>query len=403
MNRRTFAETTLKGILGLGVVSGTKLHGATNSALVDSVIYIYMDGGMTHLDTFDPKSHENAGDTKILETDVPGLKLGHHLTQLSKFSKNIAVVNSLNSQTGAHRQGQYLMKTSYKEIATIVHPTLGSWASYYDSNRNTALPSYVAVRRPSRHPGSGWMPAKNAPVDITDPNKGLEYSKLISKDSRLTLLDEMNRKFKPNSSSVKAYSDFYDEAFKLVQSSDLDAFDLDKEDAAMRDAYGRDQFGQGLLLSRRLIERGVKFVEITNGGWDTHTDNFTAMNQKLPLLDSALSTLLKDLTERGLLERTLIVIATEFGRTPRINVNTGRDHWPAAFSGALIGGSISPQAYGKTDDGGEKVLENPVSIEEFNGTIAYGLGLPLETPVSAPSGRPFVPSNHGKPITSLFA
>lgn len=405
MKRRKFVGNTLAGMLGLGLMSDSQLYGASTSPLVDHVIYLYMDGGMTHLDTFDPKENaEVAGQTKILETGVPGLRLGHNLPKIAAHADKLATINSLNSQTGAHRQGQYLMRTSYKERATIVHPTLGAWASLYDDNKKAALPSYVSVARPSRHPGSGWMEAKYSPVDIIDPNRGLLYSDMKPEDKRISLLDEMNRKFKPDSSAVKDYQDFYDEAFTLVQSKDLEVFDLTKEDKSMRDSYGDNRFGQGCLLARRLVESGVKFIEVTHGGWDTHVNNFDAMDTKLPVVDNAVGTLISDLESRGLMDRTLIVFATEFGRTPRINQNVGRDHYPRAFSGAMISGAITPQAYGKTDETGEKVIEDAVSIADYNATIAYALGLPLQEVVYSPTKRPFYPAgSENKPLTSLFA
>ena len=403
MKRRNFAKNTLTGMLGLGLVSEAELYGASTSPLVDHVIYLYMDGGMTHLDTFDPKENTDvAGQTKIIETDVPGLRLGHNLPKIASHADKMATINSLNSQTGAHRQGQYLMRTSYTERATIVHPTLGAWAALYDDDKTT-LPSYVSVSKPSRHPGSGWMKAKYSPVDIIDPNKGLLYSDLKPEDKRMSLLDEMNRKFKPNSSAVKDYQDFYDEAFRLVQSQDLEVFDLSKEDKAIRDSYGDNKFGQGCLLARRLVESGVKFIEVTHGGWDTHVNNFDAMDTKLPVVDNAVGTLISDLESRGLMDRTLIVFATEFGRTPKINQNVGRDHYPRAFSGAMIGGAINPQAYGKTDETGENVIENAVTVANYNATIAYALGLPLDKVVYSPTERPFYPAGRdAEPITSLF-
>ncbi len=410
MKRRTFVENTLTGMLGVGI--SPSLLAATensNKALVDSVIYVYLEGGITHLDTFDPKDNkEVAGETRPIETGVPGLRLGHNLSKLATIGNHLTVINSMNSKTGAHGPGQYITRTSYRDIGTITHPTLGAWAAYYnDKNTIKPLPDYVAIRRPSRHPGNGWMSAKFAPIDVVDPERGLEYSKITVTDDildkRLGLLSDMNNKFKPGSQAVKDYAEFYDQAFNIVASSELDVFDLKKEEAALRDSYGRDQFGQALLLSRRLVEKGVKFVEVTHGGWDTHTENFNAMDTKLPVLDNALFALVQDLKSRGLLEKTMIVLATEFGRTPKINVNNGRDHFPGAYSSALIGGPLKGKAYGKTDDRGEKIVDKPVSIEELNATIGHALGLPVLQQAFSPNRRPFTPSNNVKPILDILA
>ncbi len=197
----------------------------------------------------------------------------------------------------------------------------------------------------------------------------------------------------------------YDEAIKLMSSKDLEAFDLQKESEAMRAAYGSDSFGRGCLLARRLVEHGVRFVEVTYGGWDTHNQNFDAMEEKCPTLDRAVAALLGDLEARGMLQDTLVVLTTEFGRTPQIvTERMGRNHYPKAFSAMLAGGGIKGgMKYGKTDAGGEEVIENKIEVPDFNATIAHALGLPIEHVVFSPSQRPFTVAHKGKPITELFA
>jgi uncharacterized protein (DUF1501 family) len=189
-----------------------------------------------------------------------------------------------------------------------------------------------------------------------------------------------------------------------MNSKDLEAFDLRKEPDAVRQAYGTSSFGQGCLLARRLIENKVRFVEVEHGGWDTHNENFDAMEEKLPVVDQALSALLSDLDSRGLLEETMVVLTTEFGRTPKIvTERSGRNHYPKAFSALMAGGGIKGGLkYGKTDATGEEVIEGKMSVPDFNATIAYGLGLPLDHIVHSPSGRPFTVADKGKPVTDLF-
>jgi len=191
----------------------------------------------------------------------------------------------------------------------------------------------------------------------------------------------------------------------LMDSQDLAAFDISQEPQSIRDAYGSDPFGRGCLLARRLIEHDVRFVEIVNGGWDTHADNFTQMGENCPPVDRALSALLGDLDARGLLEDTLIVLATEFGRTPRINTQRdGRDHYPKAFTCLLAGGGIQGGfKHGKTDAEGHEVIEDMVTVQDFNATIAYALGLPTDYEMYSPSGRPFRVAHKGAPVQSLFA
>jgi uncharacterized protein (DUF1501 family) len=196
----------------------------------------------------------------------------------------------------------------------------------------------------------------------------------------------------------------YRDAVKLMTSEDLKAFDINQEPTDVREAYGDNGFGQGVLLARRLVENNVRFVEVQLGGWDNHTNIFTSVADRGATVDRALSALIGDLEQRGLLDETLIVLATEFGRTPRINQNEGRDHYPRAFSGLIAGGGIKGgQAYGKTDESGSRVIENPVLVPDFNATIATALGLPVGHTLYSPSGRPFKVANNGEPVMDILA
>ena len=203
---------------------------------------------------------------------------------------------------------------------------------------------------------------------------------------------------------VKAYADFYDDAVQLMKSKGLKSFELSEEPREVRDRYGNDRFSQGCLLARRLVERGVRFVEVTQSGWDTHQDNFDRMPTLGGTLDSTLATLLEDLRERSMLDSTLVVVATEFGRTPKINDRQGRDHHPRAFSCILAGAGVPGGAvYGSSDEKGFKVAEDGVEIPDFNATIAKIMGLPVEEVVTSPSGRPFTVAHKGKPIKALVS
>ena len=233
--------------------------------------------------------------------------------------------------------------------------------------------------------------------------KGLTEDRFAS---RLALADELDQDFRATfpHRNVKAYADMYDDAIAMMKSEDLKAFDLTEETDEIREAYGQDAFGQGCLLARRLVERGVRFVEVSLGGWDTHTGNFVRVPELCETLDRAMSTLPADLDARGLLKETLVVLTTEFGRTPTINQNVGRDHYPKAFSGVLAGGGIKGGfIYGKTDKEGREVVENKVEIPDFNATIAYALGLPLDQVIYSPSKRPFTVADKGQPIMDVFA
>ena len=408
MNRREFADTAAKTFLGVTaaplIASGERLPTAKN------VIYLYMNGGMTHLDTFDPKpGAETQGPTKAIRTNVDGLIISENFPKLAHVMDKVAIIRSMSSTTGAHGEGQYLFHTSYKPRNTIKHPFLGAWVTKLQGKYNKTLPGSVGISTPSNLAGAGYLKAVHQPLVIGDPNQGLKNSKhqnLSKLDKRLDLLSKAEQNFMGRYShlkSVKAYTEMYDDAISLMSSSDLEVFDLNKEDSYIRDQYGRDRFGQGVLLARRLIDRNVRFVEVQYGGWDTHVNNFISVPERTAIVDQALSTLIRDLEARGKLDETLIVLATEFGRTPRINQNAGRDHYPKAFSCLLAGGGIKGGiAYGKTDDRGETIIENRVTIQDFNATIAHAMGIDGSQIIHSPSGRPFKMVNGGEPISDLF-
>lgn len=376
-------------------------------------IYLSMTGGMSHLDTFDPKpGHADAGPVKALNTAVDGLQLSENLPLLAKQADKLALIRSMTSNQGAHEQGQYLMRTSYQMRGTIKHPTLGTWTSSMLGKANPTLPPYVTIGAGSDHPGSGYMESRFAPLPLGSPDQGLPNSTRpegVTADEyahRLDLLKTFNAPFqqKYDVKPVRAYHDLYEEAVTLMGSKDLAAFDLKQEAEPLRTAYGDNAFGQGCLLARRLVENDVRFIEVNLGGWDTHDDNFDRVADQSAILDRGLSTLLQDLAARGMLEETLVVLMTEFGRTPKINQNQGRDHFPKAFSCLLAGGGIGGgRIHGQTNENGGAVVQDAVTIPDFNATIAHAIGLPLDKVVTSPSGRPFTVADKGKPILSLFS
>lgn len=426
VTRRSFMHGAAQALLGLGtmpllgrlaaaadaptVVSAPVLGAAT----ARNVIYLYMAGGMSQLDTFDPKpGSETQGPTQVIDTVVDGVQVSEHFPLLARQMDKIAVINSMTSNQGAHAQGRYLLHTSYELRGTIQHPALGAWTNKLGGRRNPTLPGHVAIGGNGSITSRGFFESEFAPLPIGDPTKGLANSQLAKGvddktiNRRLARLRKMNAEFhrKHKNEKVKAYDDIYDAAVKLMRSSDLEAFDISKEPDVVRDAYGRDRFGQGCLLARRLVEHDVRFVEVVMDGWDTHNENFEAMEDNCPTLDRALTSLLIDLDTRGLLEETLVVVATEFGRTPQIQTDrNGRDHFPKAFSALLAGGGIrGGMRWGKTDATGNEIIDDAVSLQDLNATIGSALGLPLDHTVFSPSGRPFTVAHKGKPVLGLFA
>lgn len=387
-----------------GVKGGTARH----------VIFLYMNGGMTHLDTFDLKpGRETQGQTKGIATNVSGMQIGETLPQLAKIASDLAIIRSMHTETGDHEGGRYLLRTSYKEIASIRHPGMGAWALKVLGRQNKTLPDNVLIGSESRHPGAGFLEPAFTPVPVGDANAGLQNTqtpKYLTEDSfekRMELINKFDSDFRKKfpQKQVEAYSEFYRQANQLMHSEELKAFDLTKEKDDVRAKYGKDQFGQGCLLARRLIEHDVRFIEIGLGGWDMHNDLY--QTDKLPNhagnLDHAVATLIQDLKSKGLFDKTLIALGTEFGRSPRVNANSGRDHHPGVYSAFFAGGGIKGgQFYGTSDKDGFSPDRDPVAVSDFNATIAFALGLPLDKEFYSKSGRPFKVAHDGDPLKKLF-
>jgi hypothetical protein len=416
--RRGMMAGIARSCLGVGLLPGFISGKALGMAAKDTgtarnVIYLYMDGGMSHVDTWDPKSGDVAGPTKTIDTSAPGIRLGEYLPRTAKQMHRGAVVRSLTSTQGAHEQGNYYMHTSFVLRGTINHPSMGAWLSHFRGPGNPALPATVYVGNASRHPGAGFFPPEHGPLFVNNPENGLrdvQRQEGIADerhDARKALAGELDAGFVRTfgrQRNVASHSISYEGAYRMMASKDVVAFDLEAEKAALRDSYGRNPFGQGCLLARRLVERGVRFVEVSLHGWDTHSNNFTATPDLCDKLDRGLATLVGDLHDRGMLKDTLVVVATEFGRSPRINGALGRDHYPSAFSGAMFGGGVKGGfAHGATDEKGETVKDGEASVPDFNATIGSALGLPLDQVVESPERRPFKLADKGKPIAALFA
>ena len=406
-SRRLFMEMSAKLSLGvsLSVPFLPKALKAQDGAKAKNLIYIYLAGGMTHLDTFDPKRGDVMGNSESIDSPVDNMKFGSLLPGLASQADKLAVINSMTSTNGAHEQGQYIMRTGYEKRATIVHPTVGPWVERLLGKRGETLPDSVVIGRSTSN--AGFMEPSLSPLPIADPAGGVPNTDRIVEGDRFSRRMEMasrlgqqfTEKFKY--AGPDSYVEYYQQANQLLNSNALSAFDISRE--SNQADYGMNRLGQGCLLARRLVEHGVRVVEVISGGWDMHVGVDLAIRSKLPELDAAVSTILKDLESRGLLETTLVAIGTEFGRTPDINMNDGRDHYPAAYSCVLAGGGVKGgTVYGSTDGAGKKVKSDPMKPEDFLATIGYGMGLPLEEIIYSPTQRPFTFANHGEPATKIF-
>jgi uncharacterized protein (DUF1501 family) len=418
-SRRQFIVHMAQACLGVTVAPFAGPHSTALAApqgtggKAKQVIYLFMEGAMSQLDTFDPKPGRDVqGSTKAIQTAVPSIQISEHFPKLAQQLKKVALVRSLAAETGAHQPGQYLMRTSYKEIASIRHPGMGAWSQKILGKISKDLPGNVVIGNSTGHPGPGFLDARFGPVPVGDPVAGLQntqqpkYLQANQFDRRMKLTSSFDSAFEKKypHKDVKAYSELYQEAIKLLKSSELKAFDINAESDKAKEQYGDSTLGKGCLLARRLVEHGVRFVEVTQGGWDMHRDVFREMPAKGKNLDQALSALLADLESKKLLENTLVVVATEFGRTPKINDNTGRDHHPGAFTGLLAGGGIQGgRTHGKSDKDAQSIEDGRIGVADFNATIAYALGLPLTQEFISPSKRPFKVAHDGEPLKGLFA
>ena len=416
LSRREFAMRTAKTALGVSLLpfgAGSRAMAAEGPGFgkAKHVIFLWMGGGMTHIDTFDPKDGVTKSPKDPIKTKADGIdRIGGYLPKLAEQAKKMTIVRSMTSKTGVHEAGTYIMKTAYEPRGTIIHPSMGAWASHFQGRiKGVTLPDSVTIGGGGAHPGAGFFPPSLSPVPISSAEAGLQNIRPSSGDDvfqkRVSLMNEFDSSFrnKFKSDDVKAYTEFYEETMKLLKSEDLKAFDISLESAEAKAKYGPG-FGAGCLLARRLVEHGVRFVEVNLGGWDMHNTIDTAMDRNGNTLDTGFAALLQDLEDKGLLESTLVCLGSEFGRTPDINENDGRDHYPLAYSTVFAGAGIKGgYVHGSTDKDGRRVADKQATPSDFQATIGHAMGLPVDEVVMSPSNRPFTVGDKGNPILDIFA
>jgi hypothetical protein len=423
VTRREWLRLMGAGVLGCsmsGWLEALAQDAAAHPQRKRACILLWMNGGPSQIDTFDLKpGHGNGGPFKEIETRVPGLKIGEHLPKLAKHADKLAVVRSMSTKEGDHNRASFYLRTGYLPQGPIQYPSLGSLVSKELGREDSALPNFVSVApyrffSPAAY-GPGFLGPQHAPLVVADSNGGFVpadgYDQALKvqdlqpagvsreqADARIELLRGLAQDFTarhPGAASL-SHQAAYDRAVRLMRTDAGKAFNIDEEKAEVRDRYGRNLFGQGCLLARRLVERGVPFVEVTLGatqevpvGWDTHQQNFDNVQKLCGVLDPAWAALLDDLKERGLLDTTLVVWMGEFGRTPTINPDRGRDHFPNAWSTVLAGGGIKGgQAVGRTSPDGMTVQDRPVSVPDFLATVCRALGIDPEKQNPSNVGRP---------------
>ena len=390
-----------------------------------SCILLWLQGGISHIDSFDPKPEapqEVRGEFGTIATNVPGISVCDPLPKLAQHQDKYSILRSWNPKNGSHGVADAYMLTGHPFNQALTYPAYGAVIARELGDRKS-MPPYVqlgnAIDKKFGGGAAGFLgdqynpfilpgdaSASNFTVrDVVLPG-GVDRSRFQSRMKVLHAVDTWQRRVEAAAGAgpLQATGTFYEKAYNLVTAPMAKkAFDIHSEDPRLRDRYGRNSLGQGCLLARRLIEGGVRFVTVTDGGWDTHQDNFKSMKTRLlPRLDAAVSGLVQDLSDRGMLDQTLVVVLSDFGRTPKVNPSAGRDHWSTAGVALLAGGGLRAGiAVGQTDALAEQPTEAPYYTEDVAATVYHCLGIPLDTVHQTPDGRPVQVNYDGRVIREL--
>jgi len=428
-SRRGFIASGVVGMLGLSLDQYFRLQAATpaakpgekkNGAPAESIIHIFLPGGIAHQELVDPKPLapiEYRGDMATVKTKLPGVYFNECMTKTAEIADKITVCRSMTHGEAAHERGTHNMFTGYRPSPALTFPSMGSVVSHEQGPRKN-LPPYVAIpSMPNTYAGSGYLSSAYAPFSLgSDPaNPGFTVQDLKLPggvddkrfEKRKAMLAAVNDKFgqTQKDDGLKAMDTFYDRAYSLISSEKAkNAFNINLEDAKLRDAYGRNAAGQRFLMARRLVESGVRFVSLTYGGWDFHSGIRNATRSQLPQFDQAFASLITDLSNRGMLDSTLVMVSSEFGRTPKINATAGRDHWPKVFSVILAGGGIKKGfVYGSSDSTASEPEEDALTVEDLGMTVYKQIGIDAEKKLMAPGSRPIDIIREGKVRSELLA
>ena len=420
--RRDFAKLSAMGVFGasfsgwMTVLAARAGEAAANpKAKAKRCILVWLDGGMSHKDTWDLKpDSKGAGDFKPIKTAASGIQISEHLPKLANWMNQGVLLRGMSTAEGAHPRAKYNLHTGYREgQGGLVYPSIGAIASKEIGRADATIPNFVTIG--NRGYGAGFLGPKHQPLLVNDPSRGVQdLAAQVAGgqfDTRVGLLQELEAAFYHDyqADSINDHKTTYARAVTMMKSKEAKAFDLSAEPASTRSAYASDNFSQGLLMARRLMEVGVPFVEIGLGGFDTHQDNFAKLKDNLlPKLDGGVSTLLKDLKEHGLLDSTLVIVMGEFGRTPNINARgdkPGRDHFPKAWSLAMFGAGLKHgTVHGKTDKEGGTVEEGKTNAMDFLATVCTVLGIDYAKENETPTKRPIrIVDKAGKAVTAVIA
>jgi Protein of unknown function (DUF1501) len=377
-----------------------------------SIILLWLDGGPSQLETFDPHPDTRiAGGTRAIATSVPGIQLAQGYEQLAEQMGSVALIRSMVSKEGDHERGTYLIKTGYRPDPTVLHPSIGAICCHELPVGRTDIPRHISILTEQRPSRGGFLGGEFDAFQVGDPKGKLpDVTSPVPSPRELIRVEDLEvveRAF-AHGRRGRVESTLHRETLArarvMMSSEQLKAFDVSQEPTGVLAEYGDTPFGRGCLAARRLIEVGVRCVEVTLSGWDTHVNNHEIHKARARVLDPAFAALLRDLTRRHLLDRTVVLCAGEFGRTPKVNPLGGRDHWPGGFSLAIAGGGIrSGLAIGQTDPEGVKDPVQPTTIEQVHATVLTALGLnPAKANIAPATGRP-IKLSEGRPIRELLA
>jgi uncharacterized protein (DUF1501 family) len=427
LDRRNFLHVGAVGALGLTLEQFLRLRAAQAAQApavikprAEACIHIFLPGGMAHQESWDPKPYapvEYRGEMRSIATKLEGVQFNECLPKTAALADKITVARAMTHGEAAHERGTHNMFTGYRPSPALKYPSIGSVVSHELGVRNN-LPPYVAVPSlPAQEAGSGYLSSSFAPFSLgSDPaDPGFKVQDLTLPGgvtperfaTRRTMLDAVNAYFaaKEKSDNLAAMDSFYQRAYGLIASEKARAaFDIHAEDPKLRDQYGRNAAGQRMLLARRLVEAGVRFVTLTYGGWDLHNGITAGTRSQLPAFDQAFAALITDLIDRGLFDSTLVMVSSEFGRTPKINATAGRDHWPKVFSVVLAGGGIKKGfIYGKSDATASEPEEDALTVEDLAHTVYHCLGIDADKKLMSPGDRPIDIVREGRTRKELLA
>lgn len=424
--RRDFIRVGIFGGLGLTLgdffaiqARADQKNYISKEGTAKSVIHIVLPGGMAHQESWDPKPEaplEYRGPFGIAKTKTPGIVLSENFRNVAQIADKMTIIRSIAGKEADHGRASYTMYTGYRKSPAIDHPSLGSIVSHEFGPRKN-LPPYVAVPTASEYGGTGYLGSQFGPFGIgSDPARngykvrdlslppGVDDHRFTTRREIRTIVDDHFRYQAGKAEAIGAMDEFYQRAYALISSpAAREAFDIEKETSSTRAKYGTSEAGPRFLLARRLVEAGVRFVTVSYGGWDMHAGIENAMRRQAPGLDQALAGLIRDLDERGLLASTIVLVTSEFGRTPKINASAGRDHFPRVFSLAVAGGGFKKGlVYGSSNSTASEPEENPVRVEDVLTTVYHQLGINADKELMAPGGRPIEIIDGGTVVKDLI-